>query len=305
MSTELNVDQAASTTDQDPATKGFTVVTSDAPVIEPAPNADQNVDTKTGDGNPDDSGSTKGKTDADQNAGKGKSLAKKRIADLTKKNREAEKQLAEASNAAEKNRVDAELWRRRLRTSADKDAPKRTDFESDDAYYAALDKGKMEIERKPDVAVPTEQDQEFADAQDSLLSSFEEQDTYDDFDAKVRTDKLKISSAMVIILSDLDNPVDVAYYLGSNPEESEKIAKMPVHRAATRLAKIEAQLEADKSDKKGGGKPPVKTTNAPPPIKPVQGNAINSGNPDELKGKTFKEHEAIRNEQERHSKKFW
>ena len=54
---------------------------------------------------------------------------------------------------------------------------------------------------------------------------------------------------------------DVAYYLGSNPREAERISRLSPYLQAKEIGKIEVKLTDN---------PPVKrTTNAPPPIKPV------------------------------------
>jgi len=62
---------------------------------------------------------------------------------------------------------------------------------------------------------------------------------------------------------------ELAYYLGSNPKDAERIARMTPLGQAKEIGKIEAKLAAE---------PPVKrTTSAPTPISPVTARA--SGSP--------------------------
>jgi hypothetical protein len=54
---------------------------------------------------------------------------------------------------------------------------------------------------------------------------------------------------------------DVAYYLGSNPKEADRISKLPAFLQAKEIGKIEAKV---------ANAPPVKRTSAAPsPITPV------------------------------------
>jgi hypothetical protein len=55
---------------------------------------------------------------------------------------------------------------------------------------------------------------------------------------------------------------DIAYYLGSNPREADRISRMSPYLQAKEIGKIEAKL-ADSPI------PVKKTSSAPPPIKPV------------------------------------
>ena len=62
---------------------------------------------------------------------------------------------------------------------------------------------------------------------------------------------------------------DLAYYLGSNPKEADRISRMSALAQAKEIGKIEAKLASN---------PPVKrTTSAPAPISPV--TARSSGSP--------------------------
>ncbi len=61
---------------------------------------------------------------------------------------------------------------------------------------------------------------------------------------------------------------DVAYYLGSNPKEADRISRLSPFLQAKEIGKIEAKLATD---------PPVKkTTAAPQPITPVSARTTGS-----------------------------
>ena len=60
---------------------------------------------------------------------------------------------------------------------------------------------------------------------------------------------------------------DVAYYLGSNPKEADRISRLTPYLQAKELGKIEVKLATD---------PPVKkTSSAPAPIAPVTARGNN------------------------------
>ena len=62
---------------------------------------------------------------------------------------------------------------------------------------------------------------------------------------------------------------EIAYHLGSNPKEAERIARLSPYLQAKEIGRIEAKL-ADA--------PPVKkTSSAPAPIRPVTARASTSG----------------------------
>jgi len=92
---------------------------------------------------------------------------------------------------------------------------------------------------------------------------------YDDFEQVVYNRNLPITDVMAQTIQASDVGPDVAYYLGSNPKEADRISRLSPFLQAKEIGKIEAKL-ADN--------PPVKkSTSAPPPIKPV--TAKSSGAP--------------------------
>ena len=102
--------------------------------------------------------------------------------------------------------------------------------------------------------------------QRELLLAYKEREEaafekYDDFEQVVYNRALPITSVMAETIQASDIGPDVAYYLGSNPKEAERISRLSPYLQAKEIGKIEVKLTDN---------PPVKrTTNAPPPIRPV------------------------------------
>jgi len=92
---------------------------------------------------------------------------------------------------------------------------------------------------------------------------------YDDFEQVVYNRNLPITDVMAQTIQASEVGPDVAYYLGSNPKEADRIARLSPFLQAKEIGRIEAKIAEN---------PPVKrSTSAPPPIKPV--TAKSSGAP--------------------------
>jgi hypothetical protein len=84
---------------------------------------------------------------------------------------------------------------------------------------------------------------------------------YDDFEQVAYNPNLPITNAMADTIRESDIGPDLAYYLGSNPKEADRISKLSPLVQAKELGKLEAKL-ADSP-------PTKKTSSAPAPIAPV------------------------------------
>ena len=138
-------------------------------------------------------------------------------------------------------------------------------FESPEAYAEALAFQKAEelIAKR-----------EAAKQHSAVIESYQEReeaarDKYDDFEQVAYNPKLPITDVMAETIQSSDIGPELAYYLGSNPKDAERISRMSPLSQAKEIGKIEAKLAAE---------PPVKrTTSAPAPISPV--TARTSGSP--------------------------
>lgn len=92
---------------------------------------------------------------------------------------------------------------------------------------------------------------------------------YDDFEQVAYNPALPITTVMAQTIQASEIGPDIAYYLGANPRETDRISRLSPFLQAKEIGRIEAKL-ADN--------PPVKkTTNAPPPIRPVTAKGSSGG----------------------------
>ena len=145
---------------------------------------------------------------------------------------------------------------------------------------------------------------EQARAQSELLESYHDKEEearlkYDDFEQVAYNPKLPITDVMAQTIQSSDIGPDLAYWLGTNPKEADRIARLSPFLQAKEIGKIEAKLSDN---------PPVKkTTSAPAPIKPVA--ARSSGAPaidttDPRSTKTMSTSEWIEAERARQMRKW-
>ena len=143
--------------------------------------------------------------------------------------------------------------------------PSIEQFNSPDEYAEVL------AERKAEELLAR---REQAKAQSAIVESYHDleedaRNKYDDFEQVAYNPKLPITDAMAQTIQSSDVGPDMAYYLGSNPKEAERISRLSPLSQAKELGKIEAKLSDN---------PPVKkTSNAPAPIAPI--TARSSGSP--------------------------
>ena len=114
---------------------------------------------------------------------------------------------------------------------------------------------------------------EQARIQAELLEQFHEKEEearakYDDFEQVAYNPKLPITDVMAQTIQASEMGPEMAYYLGLNPKEAERISKLSPILQAKEIGKIEAKLSDN---------PPVKkTSNAPAPIAPVTARTSSS-----------------------------
>jgi hypothetical protein len=135
--------------------------------------------------------------------------------------------------------------------------PPQEQFESPEAYAEAL------AERKAHELL-ARRDAERAQAE--ALESYHEREEearskYDDFEQVAYNPRLPITQVMAETIQASEIGPEMAYYLGSNPKEADRIARLSPFMQAKEIGKIEAKLTEN---------PPVKkSSSAPTPITPV------------------------------------
>lgn len=145
------------------------------------------------------------------------------------------------------------------------DLPPVDQFESVEAYAEAL------ADRKAEERL---QQREVQRQQQEVLSAYQEReeqarDKYEDFEQVAYNPNLRITNAMAEAIQYSDVGPDLAYYLGSNPKEADRISRLSPFVQAKEIGRIEAKLASEPITKK--------TTSAPAPIAPV--TARTSGSP--------------------------
>ena len=197
--------------------------------------------------------------------------------------------------AREQRKWEREQAARQTVPVAPKEMPSIDNFESTDAYAEALALRKAE-----ELLAQRDRQKEQAEVVE-LYSEREEKarDKYDDFEDVVYNPKLRITDVMAETIQHSDLGPDLAYWLGSNPKEAERISRLAPILQAREIGKIEVRLSDN---------PPVKkTTSAPTPISPV--TARSSGSPshdttDPRSIKTMSTSEWIEAERNRQIRKY-
>lgn len=134
-------------------------------------------------------------------------------------------------------------------------------FESVEAYADALAAQKAE---------QLLQQRELERQQAALVESYHEKEEqarekYDDFEQVAYNPSLKISTVMAQTIQASEIGPDIAYFLGSNPKEADRISRLSPFLQAKEIGKIEAKVAAS---------PPTrKPSSAPAPIEPVAARA--------------------------------
>ena len=200
--------------------------------------------------------------------------------------------------AREQRKWEREQQRRQAETQTIKapaDLPPVDQFESPEAYAEAL------AERKAQELIAK---REAERQQSEMIEAYHEREEearnkYDDFEQVAYNPQLRITNVMAETIQASDIGPDVAYYLGSNPKEADRISKLAPFLQAKEIGRIEAKLAAEPVTKK--------TSSAPAPIAPV--TARTSGTPsydttDPRSVKTLSTSEWIEQERQRQIKKY-
>jgi hypothetical protein len=92
---------------------------------------------------------------------------------------------------------------------------------------------------------------------------------YDDFEQVAYNPQLRVTDVMAETIKSSDLGPDLAYWLGTNPKEADRISRLSPLLQAREIGKIEAKIGAEPFQKK--------TSSAPEPIRPVTARAVNPG----------------------------
>ena len=146
-----------------------------------------------------------------------------------------------------------------------KELPPADQFESPEAYAEAL-----AVKKAEELLAQREYQKQQAAIDDAYHEREEEaRAKYDDFEQVAYNPQLRVTDVMAETIKASDIGPDLAYWLGSNPKEADRISRLSPLLQAREIGKIEAKLGAEPPQKK--------TTSAPEPIRPVSARAVNPG----------------------------
>ena len=143
------------------------------------------------------------------------------------------------------------------------DEPRIDQFESPDAYAEA---------RAQHLAEQIVRTREIQRQQTEITSAYHDREEdargkYDDFDQVAYNPSLRITDVMAQTIQSSDIGPELAYHLGTNPKEADRISRLAPLVQAREIGKLEAKLAAA---------PPVvkKTSSAPAPFAPVTARGV-------------------------------
>jgi len=144
------------------------------------------------------------------------------------------------------------------------DIPTADQFDSPQAYgdFIRAEAEKL-VQHREIQKQRAEIEETFAEREEEARSK------YDDFDQVAYNPNLRVTDVMAETIKASDLGPDLAYWLGSNPKEADRISRLSPLLQAREIGKIEAKLGSEPVQKK--------TTSAPDPIRPVSARASNPG----------------------------
>jgi hypothetical protein len=141
--------------------------------------------------------------------------------------------------------------------AAPAEPPAPEQFDTTEAYAEALASRKAEelLAKRDEARQQAELLEAYQDREEEARAK------YDDFEQVAYNPRLPITTVMAQAIQASDIGPELAYYLGSNPKEAERISRMSAILQAKEIGTVEAKLTSDP--------PTKKTSSAPAPISPV------------------------------------
>jgi hypothetical protein len=197
--------------------------------------------------------------------------------------------------AREQRKWEREQQAKLAQPQAPREVPPIDQFESPDAYAEALAVRKAE-----ELIAQRDFQRQQAEINDAYHDREEEaRAKYDDFEQVAYNPQLRVTDVMAETIKASDMGPDLAYWLGTNPKEADRISRLAPLLQAREIGKIEAKL---------GSNPLVKpTTSAPTPISPVTARTSGSSSydtTDPRSTKTMTDSQWIEAERARQMKKL-
>jgi hypothetical protein len=263
---EIAAEKAAEETNKIKATRDGIKVTTSAATSKEEENEEENEDEEESENKEVDSKDDNKEALAD---------AKDDVKDSKKTEAELEAEKLEAKTAADKakiqRRIDREVAKRKVLETEVAELKAKLAANPDKANTLTEEEVESRAEKK---ATEKALMKEFNQASDRLFNAAVKLDK--DFQKKINTladDIGAIPGHLVGILDDLDNGGDVLVHFTNNPDDAEEIYQLSPARAAVKLAKLSAKIEAEKKPA------PKAISKVPEPAETIKGG---SKSPDTL-----------------------
>lgn len=146
--------------------------------------------------------------------------------------------------------------------------PRPDQFQTTEEYVEAVAEWKADELLKKRIEVAQREHQERARAQhhEQVLTTFKEREhaakaKYEDFEEVAYDPSLPITPAMAQVIQESDLGPEVAYFLGKNPKDAERISRLSPFLQAKELGRIEDKIASTPAA--------PKPSKAPEPISPI------------------------------------
>ncbi len=191
----------------------------------------------------------------------------KRIDELTRKQKQAERE----AEVLRQQLQQAQQHLQQPESAQDTAAPpKPEDFDDESEYIVARTKyevrQELDAERKQTAEAIRQQTAQQRQAQFMARAELAKA-KYDDFESVALNSTVPINQSMAEALFDSELGPDIAYYLGNHPDEAREIASLSPLSAARHIGAIEARLSQPVEAA------PRKVTKASPPPRTLKGSS--------------------------------
>lgn len=148
--------------------------------------------------------------------------------------------------------------------------PSRLDFETEESYEDSLYAYRKTTDsRSAPKEVPVTKEPIESEVPPEWKKQLKiGEDKYDDFQKVITSQGVRITDSMAMTIAESEGGAEIAYFLGKNVKESERIANLSLPNQVKEILKLELRFQKQ-------------TTNAPAPITPHKGN--DTGRVDESK----------------------
>lgn len=160
-------------------------------------------------------------------------------------------------------------WEREQKTKVSAPPPPAEPLKPDDFTNAQAYAEAMAERKAQELLAQREAEAQAAAMLDAYHDREEDaRSKYDDFEQVAYNPKLPVTETMAQTIQSSEIGPDVIYWLGSNPKEADRIARLSPLLQAREIGKIEARLASNP--------PAKKTSTAPAPIAPVTARAASA-----------------------------